>query len=542
MKSMLSGLFLILTSVSYCQYFLEQDVFSGSYLEAHNFTQYNGHMYYLGENDDVEQGIYKISGQVGGVELLQDSDGNLLDGRAILGVFDDQLYFSAGVAGQPKEIWVSDGTVEGTEPFTEFSVPGASEPGIGARYMEVLNGQMIFHASDLNTGIGNELWISDGTPDGTQLLADINPDGDGFVGPFYKWNDVIYFIGNDGQHGRELWRTDGTSSGTSMVKDINSEGDGLLFLRPIIFQNKMWIIALQGNTGLEIWSTDGTEEGTEMLVDLFPGGESGIPFGANLVVMNNRLYFTGNDVDHDHELFSTDGTVEGTELVLDLAPGNFGSFPRELTFYNDRLYFAADALADIDEPERLWGTDGTAEGTMQIGAALDIIAPRNFTVFENKLVFTSQGENWVDLLWHTDGSDSGISELFPDDVAGDWYAQYYGEHFIFGGRLFFEAVLDGDADLWSYGSSDITLGVADLPNSLSARIYPNPSNGLVRIDSAEDLKLIRIYGPEGKILKRLSMNGVANSLLDLQDFPSGIYFVEIISENARGVKKLVINH
>jgi len=542
MKAILASLFLILSSASYCQYFLEQDVFSGSYLEAYSFTQYDDHMYFLGENEDVNQGIYKISGQVGGVELLQDSDGNLLDGRAILGVFDNQLYFSAAVAGQPKEIWVSDGTIEGTEQFTEFSIPGAPEPGIGARYMEVLNGEMIFHASDLNTSIGNELWISDGTPEGTQLLADINPDGDGFVGSMYKWNDVIYFIGDDGTHGKELWRTDGTEIGTYMVKDIYEDGNGVLFLSPLIFEDKMWFTAISGGYGQELWSTDGTEEGTEMLIELFPGIESGIPYGTMLVIMNNRIYFTGNDEEHDHELFSTDGTVEGTELVIDLAPGNFGSFPRQLTVYNDHLYFAADALADMDEPNRLWVTDGTAEGTMQIGADLDIVAPRNFTLFENKLFFTSQGENFIDLLWHTDGSDSGTIELLPDDVAGDWYAQYYGNHFIFGGRLFFEAVLDGDADLWSYGSSDINLGTSDLPNTLRVQIYPNPSNGFVRIDSAEDLKLIRVYGLEGKVFKRLSMNGLSSSVIDLQELPNGIYFVEIISENASCVKKVLINH
>ena len=70
---------------------------------------------------------------------------------------------------------------------------------------------------------GYELWITDGTPGGTQIVKDLNPgSADGIVSPSFMYtSDSLFFAGIDGTNGNELWRTDGTSGGTVIVKDIN---------------------------------------------------------------------------------------------------------------------------------------------------------------------------------------------------------------------------------------------------------------------------------------------------------------------------------
>src|SRR3954469_14496023 len=72
---------------------------------------------------------------------------------------------------------------------------------------------------------GFELWRSDGTPQGTAMVVDLNPGAAagvrGAERSLLAVGDTIYFCGNDGLHGFELWKTDGTADGTSLVKDLS---------------------------------------------------------------------------------------------------------------------------------------------------------------------------------------------------------------------------------------------------------------------------------------------------------------------------------
>jgi ELWxxDGT repeat protein len=138
------------------------------------------------------------------------------------------------------------------------------------------------------------LWVSDGTPAGTQRLpAVLAPRGPLVTGPLLTaLDDVVYFGGTDGVHGRELWRSDGTVAGTALV------------------------------------------------ADLAPGLASGAP-QSNLVAWDGRLYFAADGV-HGQELWSSDGTAAGTRLEIDLAAGAAGSSPTDLTLVDDRLFFIAD--------------------------------------------------------------------------------------------------------------------------------------------------------------------------------------------------------
>ena len=96
--------------------------------------------------------------------------------------------------------------------------PGTSSSGYSS--FETLNGNFYFGATDGTSG--EELWTSDGTPDGTWLVKDINLGNSGSSLRYLEnVNGTLYFSAEDGGHGHELWKSDGTAEGSVLVKDIN---------------------------------------------------------------------------------------------------------------------------------------------------------------------------------------------------------------------------------------------------------------------------------------------------------------------------------
>src|SRR5688500_6215148 len=81
----------------------------------------------------------------------------------------------------------------------------------------VLDGVLYFSGKD---AAGSELWRSDGTPEGTYRVADINPGGDSSPSYLTAAGGYVHFIATDGALGQEPWRSDGTAEGTVLVKDL----------------------------------------------------------------------------------------------------------------------------------------------------------------------------------------------------------------------------------------------------------------------------------------------------------------------------------
>ncbi len=86
-----------------------------------------------------------------------------------------------------------------------------------------LGDKLIFTNTDETHG--TELWVSDGTGNGTVLLRSILPGTTGtFANALPEFlttvGGVVYFQDGDGRGGVDLWKTDGTTAGTVLVKHI----------------------------------------------------------------------------------------------------------------------------------------------------------------------------------------------------------------------------------------------------------------------------------------------------------------------------------
>ncbi len=269
----------------------------------------------------------------------------------------------------PAGVKASIDTERRQQKMKNLVVAGSKEKGYKA----------FFAASDDEHG--EELWVTDGTPNGTKLVKDINP-GAGSSDVIYltRFNDKVVFTATD-DAGAELWISDGTEEGTYRVKDIHeiASSNPCGFVQ--VNENQFVFAAMDmdselNDTGVAqswLWVSDGTEDGTKRIYECamsYPG-ETNASEGTPYCRVGRKVFFKASTTDGStgEELWVTDGTREGTKMLKDInteqiATGTAGSkLDHFSNFYNEKLLFKAWSLEYGDEP---WASDGTSEGTYLI--------------------------------------------------------------------------------------------------------------------------------------------------------------------------------
>ena len=337
----------------------------------------------------------------------------------------DRVYYvgDLGYDSLGDEVFATDGTVNGTV-FLGDVFPGP--PGSSARFLATLpNGHTLFTAEG---GADNRhLWSTQGNAGDATPTRVIDPDGLSTSLSGTVFDGHFYFCADDNVNGVELWRSDGTSVGTELFFDSHPSDDGSPCSHAI-FGDKLYFGAFDGS-GPGLWRTDGTAAGTE-LVARTSSGQSWQP--AELTVMGSYLFFIAADDALGKELWRSDGTETGTELVLDINPGSSGSSPWNLLVAGALLYFDADDGATGAE---LWRTDGTAAGTLQI-ADLEPDGdsdPRPYAEVNGGLVFRADvGGN---RLYFTTGSPGSTTLL----LAPEFMSPFEGDRAVLNDHFYFVA-------------------------------------------------------------------------------------------------------
>jgi ELWxxDGT repeat protein len=216
-----------------------------------------------------------------------------LDGRVF-------FRFAPGVDG-PVEIWSTDGSPAGTAAAIHPAAAGFDEP----QALQAAADRLLFAARRAGDPQGELLpWASDGTDGGTRPLAPVALSLRGilFQQPVYAENaGLVFFAAQDALHGQELWRTDGTPEGTALVADI---APGRLPSYPgalTRWRDRLYFRATEQIHGMELWTTDGTAEGTRRVEDISPGTSWSEP--RELTATSDRLYFSAHDDRRGRELW-----------------------------------------------------------------------------------------------------------------------------------------------------------------------------------------------------------------------------------------------
>ncbi len=321
----------------------------------------------------------------------------------------------------------------------------------------------LFSARD--TVDGRQLWRSDGTEAGTQIIAKVGGGVFSSTLPtqLTRLGDYVYFVAQD-EAGSELWQSDGTTAGTKRITNLNptpfvgSNPEELT-----AWGNKLAFTAETASSGRELYVYDPAISKATRVGNVQPGPLGSVPSG--LTVLGERLLFVADDGVHGRELWSAaaDGSVG---LVQDLKPGAAHAFPASLgdapfALVGEWAYFSAD---DGLHGAELWRTNGTAAGTSlvrDIFEGAESSSPRSLTPIQGGLAFRANDGLHGTELWFSSG-DAGSTRLVADLAPGPETSSAR-DLVAVGDRLFFVAD-DGQhgLELWTSDLKASTQQVADL--------------------------------------------------------------------------------
>ncbi|RKI64672.1 HYR domain-containing protein [Corallococcus sp. AB049A] len=423
-------------------------------------TPMNGTLYFTATDEAGTDRLWKSNGFDWGTTAVQLYTYPGARASSWLTNLNGTLVFVASTTNLGFELWRSDGTEAGTALIQDFN-PGSGSfvPPYIPPLLTVSNGSIFFKGDNGTSGF--ELWKTDGTAAGTQLVRDIWPGAGGsHPSGFLDVNGTLYFIASDASTGDELWKTDGTPAGTVRVKDIRPGNLGSSPSSLTAVGNTVYFLADDGVSGRELWKTDGTDAGTVRVRDILPGTAS--PSLASLTAVGSTLFFVADDGVSGKELWKTDGTAAGTVRVKDIWPGAIGSAPSSLVQRNGFLYFAAD---DGVYGRELWMSDGTEAGTVllrNIHTTPRNSFPASMMDLNGTLLFTAINGVHGRELWKTDGTAAG-TVLLKDINPGPASASPTGFVRVEDTLYFAAEDAAGGAELWKTdGTSAGTVRVKDI--------------------------------------------------------------------------------
>ncbi len=243
----------------------------------------------------------------------------------------------------------------------------------------------------------------------------------------------VFFTAFEPSSGRQVWVSDGTSAGTELLHDLSRPEETEIQVLGAVRGLFSWTVR-RDSLGVTLMRSDGTRAGT---FELFPGTTglyTNAPGQGASVIAGDRLYFAGCQSAECH-LWTSDGTLAGTRQV----PGSPGAvqwaFGSGLVPVGNRVYFLNSGV--------LWISDGSAAGTRALKA---VPVARQLTAAGNRLYFTVF-TGGVEQLWTSDGTPAGTVAVshfstvppFPD----------YPFFLPSGNSVFFSARTAAGEELWT---------------------------------------------------------------------------------------------
>lgn len=178
-------------------------------------------------------------------------------------------------------------------------------------------------------------------------------------------------------------------------------------------------------------------------------------------------------------------------------------------------------------------TNGTCSGLATIDVEVIADPPKPILTIEGE--FLKLNRNYEKIEWYLNGVliDGADGILWRPTQSGNYKVRAFGSA---------QCSVDSEEILWQKATS------IDEELLKAWRIYPNPTSAEVNLVWDPSLfslgaeVVFHVYDGIGKLIHlQQTGNNKSKTVLDLSGWPSGIYTVEIISENRRAQRKLVVD-
>lgn len=505
-----------------------------------DFITFKNRLFFTGIELGQSWRPYISDGTTAGTKLLKNitilNNNNSFYGFTHWTISGDKMFFIAKDTINGNELWVTDGTENGTRLVKNISPRDTSTSIV--KIHSLSNGKVYFYLSPHNQPLKVQLWVSDGTDAGTYSFFEastisINID---------VFNNQMYYYIYEG-----LWVTDGTTNGSRLVKNLkepNTEVGGIF--NPFVATSQKFFFSTYASNGYRLWVSDGTTQGTFILDTLLTASGYMIPMGNKILLSGS----TGSGNSYAQGIWVSDGTVAGTKLLKNIAG------IRNMTALNNKVIFAA--IDSLSGNWALWTSDGTTTGTFMVKNDFSIseINPRivdetipsgaPFYTLKNKAYFFANRTRFTTgELYETDGTSRGTDTLrsFPDHRILRFDRS---NAVVLNDKLYLglkeEISLSGGIGVYQNGLHVISNPISRIENTegvTDIKIYPTLTNDRLYIESPTfSITRIRIVDLLGHLVVE-QKNYSKKMDISLNNLMKNIYFIQIETENGTITRKFL---
>jgi len=428
---------------------------------------------------------------------------SVIDNTYLSRELDGFLYFSKNYTG----LWRTDGTIEGSEQVATIPNSRSASP------MLVLGNKLFFTVSDSSD---QYLMCTDGSSEGTVLLKK-----DTRVSRYVGLGDRFLFFEDPFNGADEPWITDGTPEGTRLIATLGSSSLNQVEYLVSTGETAYFVFDNPETGRSAVWRTDGTEQGTRLLIDDPSFGDTS---PRHLTVAGGRLFFTAGDAELSSALWVSDGTSEGTRALVSIRDDDSHGI-LSMQSLGDAVFFLA--RAENNGPILPWVSDGTVAGTQILSMELEGIWPENDTVFGAHVYWRTDLGNDRQGLARSDGTVAGTETVYSGSITAISQLTALNDEIFF--RAWDE---DHGRELWV---TDGTAGGTELVRDIVIGPEGSEPTGFKAFAGALYFGAYQVDDPDSRITHKLDPGAVLRESLlgPTVVCPAGDYRVRMTGATAR---------